>query len=195
MNSLDIADILNVVGNDHPITQSNIVRQRTPVSNNQNGSIALRNAPRIGSVTQSQSQQFEDQNIQHVQDVMSPSDPVKSASSGEGMTNTIEHVVKQNKDMINGMIKRIAQNNSHNKKQSVKFQDMENIAETDITGENDKIIPPVSTNINGLVTMFGYQIPQSTIYMIIILSFIAIIIYFMSGEKKKKEKEKEKAKI
>ena len=46
----------------------------------------------------------------------------------------------------------------------------------------------ISMSKNNMFALYGYSIPNTTLYLILILVLIGVAIYMMSGEKKKKNK-------
>lgn len=67
------------------------------------------------------------------------------------------------------------------------------------SNDNDEKISLIQTKSH-LTSIFGYFVPTTTLYFILVLVIMAVGLYFLTGEKKKdkdkdKEKEKEKDKI
>jgi len=61
--------------------------------------------------------------------------------------------------------------------------------------DNDNSITKVSaTPKSHLTSIFGYNIPISTLYFIIVLAIISVALYFLTGAKRKENKDKDKDK-
>jgi hypothetical protein len=135
-----------------------------------------------------------------------PTDPDMSASSGSdnenGTSLARRHADNSKKSyrMNRDKQKYSSDNKKHDKKVRIEIPDDNEQAEA--ASEHDQNNNSVDDNNKicndyqktHLTSLFGYSIPISTIYFIIILVVIAIALYFLTAERKRENKDKDKKK-
>lgn len=180
MEKTDIDDIFKVINGCNNELLSDNLKLRTPVI--QNSKSKTNCTPNV----------CPDNKVLNNLPISMPTDPVKSVSSSDSITTpNVNLNTNVTNEQLNKMLSLL---------QNTKNLDINSLNEIKqkTVNSNNKVVQKSQTNNNQkseLVTnIFGCNVPTSTIYFVLVLSVIAVGLYFMTAKKrvnKKKKKNKD----
>jgi hypothetical protein len=197
MDDADINDIMSAVVNmNDPDTQnvSSNLQYRMPIMNQRRSdNKAFNNPAASGSLVMDDCTEGP-ANYSPINrtnnGIHRPVDPVRSVSSSDMGNEYMNMYTTDQSNMTN--IKSILQNKKGGKKvaKHVTVQENNNIDTKDTKTEkidNSTELPITDSGAGNpnMTSIFGYNIPSSTLYFIFVLIMIAIALYLLTGEKKK----------
>lgn len=190
MDNIDIDDILNVIdGNTYEHDQFNSIQYRPPHIQSPVTRTTRLVSP-INPVTD---------NVTPHNMSSRPTEPIRSRTiDPTNIVNAVGSSESESKEMISNMLEQLSKEVRSNldtkhanttKKSQPKTKDTQSVDSVstivDATQEQDTAQTQQGSH---LTVLFGYSIPTSTIYFILILAAIAVVIYFLTSDSDKKDK-------